>query len=253
MPSRTWTPAALSSERRRISGVCWRTVEAQHRVSTMKIVDTLAEQALLEEVLETTKPPVPPECQQLHYLLSTPFRYAAPYPAGSRFRRAGFTAGVYYASSTPATAIAELAFRRLLFYADSPNTPWPKIGEYTTFSVRFRTTAGLDLTVPPLSDDERRWLHRTDYDACQELAERARDAGLEVVRYRSARVDGGINVALLTCRAFTSREPLDRQTWRIDVGPSGVRAVCDFPEARLEFDRAAFAVDPRIRALIWDR
>jgi hypothetical protein len=219
----------------------------------MKIVDTLAEQALLEEVLETTKPPVPPECQHLHYLLSTPFRYAAPYPAGSRFRRAGFTSGVFYASSTPATAIAELAFRRLLFYADSPATPWPKIGEYTTFSARFRTTAGLDLTVPPLSEDEDRWMHRSDYAACQAFADRAREAGVEAVRYRSARVAGGINVALLTCRTFTSREPLDRQTWRIDIGRSGVRALCDHPEARLEFDRGAFADDPRIRGVNWER
>lgn len=229
----------------------------------MKIVDTLAEQALLEEVLESTKPPVPPECRQLHYLLSTPFRYAAPYPAGSRFRRAGFTAGVFYASNTPATAVAELAFRRLLFYADSPQAPWPKIGEYTTFSVRFRTTAGLDLTLLPLSDDHDRWLHHTDYGACQDLADRAREAGVEVLRYRSARVDYGrslqrsgatsVNYALLTCRTFTSHEPIDRQTWRIDVGPSGVRAVCDHPDSRLEFDRHAFADDPRIRALNWDR
>jgi hypothetical protein len=160
---------------------------------------------------------------------------------------------VFYASTTPATAIAELAFRRLLFYADSPKTPWPKIGEYTTFSVRFRTTAGLDLTAPPLSEDQTRWTHRTDYGACQDLADRAREAGVEVLRYRSVRVATGINVALLTCRVFTSREPLERQTWRIDVGPSGVRAVCDFPDARLEFHRTAFAEDARIRALKWDR
>ena len=56
--------------------------------ATMKIVDTLAEQSLLEE----TKPPVPPECREFHYLLSTPFRYGAPYPTGSRFRPAGFHA-----------------------------------------------------------------------------------------------------------------------------------------------------------------
>ena len=64
----------------------------------MKIVDTLAEQSLLEDLLERTKPPVPAECRELHYLLSTPFRYGAPYPTGSRFRRAGFTAGVFYGS-----------------------------------------------------------------------------------------------------------------------------------------------------------
>ena len=50
-------------------------VEAQHVVSTLKVVDTLAEQERLERLLEETKPLVPPECRRLHYLLSTPFRY----------------------------------------------------------------------------------------------------------------------------------------------------------------------------------
>ena len=64
-----------------MAGRCWRVVEAQHVVSTLKLVDTLAEQALLEDLLEETKPPVPPECRHLHYLLATPFRYGAPYRA----------------------------------------------------------------------------------------------------------------------------------------------------------------------------
>ena len=76
-----------------MAGVCWRAVEAQHRVSTMKLVDTLAEQSALESLIDATKPPVPPDCRHLHYLLATPFRYGAPYPTGSRFRRAGADAG----------------------------------------------------------------------------------------------------------------------------------------------------------------
>ena len=254
MPSPTWTPAALSSERRRLSGSCWRAVEAQHRVSTMKVVDTLAEQSLLEDLLEETKPPVPPECQGLHYLLATPFRYGAPYPAGSRFRRAGFTPGVFYGSTAAPTAVAEMVFHRLLFFADSPGTPWPQMaGEYTVFSARFRTAAGLDLTLPPLRSDAARWTHPTDYSACQEMADRAREAGLAVIRYASARLPGGSNLALLTCLAFASREPLARQTWRLHFASHGVRALCDFPDARLEFDRQAFAGDPRMASLDWER
>src|SRR3954465_12218244 len=146
MPSPTWTPAALSSERRRMAGECWRIVEAQHHVSTMKLVDTLAEQGRLEGRREGSKPPVPVECQRFHYLLSTPFRYGAPYPAGSRFRRAGLTPGVFYASKTASTAVAEMAFHRLLFFADAPAAPWPSdAGDYTAFSIRFRTNGGLDL------------------------------------------------------------------------------------------------------------
>jgi hypothetical protein len=223
-------------------------------VSTMKLVDTLEEQALLEGLIDDTKPPVPPDCRHLHYLLATPFRYGAPYPTGSRFRRAGLTAGVFYGSTKPATAVAEIAFHRLLFFADSPATPWPaNAGDYTAFSVRFRSTAGLDLTAPPLDTDAAAWTHVSDYDSCHALADRAREANVDVLKYASARLRSGVNLALLTCRAFASREPLERQTWRIHLGVHGARAVCDFPEARLEFDRAAFAGDPRIARLRWGR
>jgi hypothetical protein len=97
MSSSISTPAARSSDARPLAGTCWRLVEAQHRVSTLKLVDSVDEQALLEDLIEAGKPPLPPECRHLHYLLSTPFRYGAAYPAGSRFRRAGLTEGTFYA------------------------------------------------------------------------------------------------------------------------------------------------------------
>jgi hypothetical protein len=249
----TWTPAALSSETRPLAGQCWRIVEAQHVVATLKLVDTLAEQQVLEEILEATKPPVPPECRHLHYLLATPFRYGAPYPGGSRFRRAGYTPGVFYASQTVSTALAEMAFRRLLFFAESPHTPWPiNASEYTAFAVRFRTGAGLDLMEPPLARAARDWTHPTDYGRCHALADAAREAGVEVLRYQSARDANGRNTALLTCRAFRSREPVARQTWRLHLGTPGVRAIGD-GHRRLAFPREAFANDPRIAAMVWDR
>lgn len=223
----------------------------------MKLVDTLAEQERLEQLLDASKPPVPPECEHLHYLLATPFRYGAPYPTGSRFRRAGMTPGVFYASKTPKTAVVEMAFHRLLFFADSPDTPWPdNPGEYTAFSVRYRTSAGLDLRLPPFDGDLPAWTHPNDYAACQALAEAARGAGVEALRSASARdlqPPGGTNVALLTCRAFASKAPLERQTWRIHVGAVGVRAICAMPETGIGLDREAFARDPRIATMRWER
>lgn len=255
MSSSTWTPDALWRERRRRAGSCWRVVEAQHRVSTMKLVDTLEEQALLEDLLERTKPLVPPECRHLHYLLFTPFRYGAPYPIGSRFRRPGMTAGVFYASETTTTAIAELAFHRLLFYADSPSTPWPRTaGEYTAFSVSYASKAALDLTAAPLVRQRARWTDRTDYAACQALADSARAARIDVLRYESVRDPAaGANLALLMCAAFTARSPKTRQTWRLYFSASGVRAQCDAPRQQVGFPREAFASDPRVAALDWDR
>ena len=101
-----------------MEGRCWRAVEAQHHVSTAKLTDTLADQRRLEDLIERSKPTVPEDCGHLNFLLSTPFRYGSVYPHGSRFRRAGVTPGVFYAAGLPATAVAELAFYRLLFFAE---------------------------------------------------------------------------------------------------------------------------------------
>ncbi|UVK45586.1 RES family NAD+ phosphorylase [Mesorhizobium sp. AR07] len=253
MSSPIWTPGALSSEAVGIDGKYWRMVEAQHHVSTLKIVDTLDEQALLEDLIEETKPRIPQECRHLHYLLATPFRYGSVYPHGSRFRRAGRTKGVYYAAETMMTAVAEMAFHRLLFFAESPATPWPSdAAEYTAFAAAIKCASAIDLTRPPLDRDAAAWMHPTDYAACQAIADAAREAGLEAIRYRSARDPKGANIALLTCRGFTKAKPLEPRTWRIRLGAFGVQAICEFPEKRIEFSRTAFA-DPRLASLRWER
>ncbi len=255
MSSPIWTRAELSSEFRRLDGSCWRLVEAQHRVSTLKLADSLAEQALLEQLVEATKPAIPRECRHLDFLLATPFRYDAEYPKGSRFRRAGRTQGVYYAAENALTAVAEMAFYRLLFFAESPDTPWPSnAAEYTAVSAELATAHLLDLGQEPLSAEAATWTHLTDYTGCQAFADAARAAGADVIRYRSVRDPaGGANLALLACRAFARPAPVDRQTWRMRLSASGVQALCEFPRQAVEFPRDAFAADPRIAALNWER
>jgi hypothetical protein len=250
-----WTAAALSSEAVRLNGKVWRLVEAQHRVSTLKLVDTLDEQALLEDLIEETKPAIPAECRHLDYLLATPFRYGSVYPLGSRFRRAGRTKGVFYAAEQVATAVAEMAFYRLLFFADSPDTPWPKdAAEYTAFSAAIRTDQAIDLTKPPLSKDSIHWTAFFAYGACQALADAAREAELHAIRYQSVRDPAKrANVAVLSCHAFAKSKPVDRQTWRIRLSASGVQALCEFPRQRVGFGRADLAGDPRIAGLRWER
>ncbi|WP_113487734.1 RES family NAD+ phosphorylase [Rhizobium cremeum] len=245
-----WTPAALSSEAAAISGAFWRLVEAQHQVSTMKLVDTVEEQTLLESLLEETKPVLPPECAGLDYLLATPFRYGGVYPHGSRFRRAGRTLGVYYAAGRVETALAEMAFYRLLFYAESPETPLPaNAGDYTAFSAAIATETAIDLTLPPLVRDEAAWTDRRDYTACQALADAAREGGVEAILYRSVRdPSGGMNIALLTAKGFAAREPVERQTWRIRLSSAGIQALCDFPRRLVGFSIADLSSDERLKA-----
>jgi hypothetical protein len=255
MSSSTSTPAALSSDARALAGICWRLVEAQYHVSTLKLVDSVAEQELIEDLIEMTKPPLPLECRDLHYLLSTPFRYGAVYPKGSRFRRAGITEGVFYASETPQTAVAEMAFYRLLFFAESPNTPWPaNPAEYTAFSAEYGTKKAIDLTKGKYGADRTKWMHVTDSSHCQALAETARAAKIEVIRYASVRDPGqGMNFALLTCRAFARPKPIDQQTWHIRLSDAGAQAICEAPKSGITFDRKSFAADPRIANLRWVR
>lgn len=255
MSSSTWTPAALSSEARPLSGTCWRLVEAQHRVSTLKLVDTIEEQGVLEDLIQNTKPVLPAERAHLHYLLSTPFRYGAVYPVGSRFRRAGLTEGVFYAAGEPHTAVAEIVFYRLLFYAESPGTPWPQnAAEYTAFSAAYATKRGVDLTAGKLQRDKALWSHLTDYEPCQRLADSSRAASVDIIRYLSVRDPRhGISLALLTCRAFTRRKPVSEQTWHIRLSEAGAQALCESPRSGITFGRDAFAADPRIARLRWKR
>ena len=84
---------------------------------------TLAEQALLEELIEGGKLVIPVECRHLDVLLATPFRYGAACPHGLRFREAGLTRSVFPAAEPVETAVAEMAFYRVLFFAESPGTP----------------------------------------------------------------------------------------------------------------------------------
>ena len=255
MSSAISTLDELSSNWRRASDRCWRVVEPQHRISTAKLTDTTDEQNLLENVIEETKPKIPPECQHLHFLLKTPFRYGSPYPKGSRFRRAGYTPAVFYASENPDTAIAESCFHLLLFYDDSPNTKWPaNASEHTVIAVEYATGLSIDLTRPPFDDRTAAWMHLTRYDECQELAELARGANIELIKYASTRdPKSRINIALLTCAAFATPKPVAYQTWRILLGNNGARAFCEMPEETLDFDRKAFDRDPRIAAMRWDR
>ncbi|WP_070989246.1 RES family NAD+ phosphorylase [Halofilum ochraceum] len=244
-----WTPSALASEARPLRGDCWRAVEDQHSATTRRLTDTVAEQELLEDILEESKPPVPEPCAGLHYLLQTPFRYGAPPPNGSRFRARGDRRGVFYASVDIPAAMAELAFWRLMFFEASSAGVTPRnAAVLTVFSVPYDTRTGLDLTRPPLDHDQQLWTAPTDYSATQALAESAREAGVEVLRYTSVRDPRGrTNIAILGCEAFARRDPARQQTWRLWVDVNGVetrRAVGDEPA--LVFRRADFAHDPRL-------
>jgi hypothetical protein len=228
----TWTPRALASEARAYTRTLWRVVEAQHTASTMRLVDSLDEQAVLEQILEDSKPQLPAAVRKLHYLLATPFRYR-PH-LGSRFR-AALDAGVWYGAEVLRTALAEKSYWRLRFLLDSPGTPDLKAVPHTAFRAAVRSGAALDLTREPLLRDRAVWTHRTSYAATQVLASGAREARIQIIRYESVRdPDGAACAAVLDPAAFGRGKPRSQETWFIAASRARVRC------ARQERDGATW-------------
>ena len=249
MSSNIWTPAEPSSNRTLSDFQVWRIVETQYRVSTMKLVESLNEQTVLEQIIEQTKPPVPPECENLHYLLFPPFRYP-PHPKGSRFRHPAASEGVFYAASCPETAVAEAAFYRMLFFAESPGLPFPKNpNEYTLFSAIISSPTVIDLTQPPYASNSETWMHPNQYQPCQEFADAARTTGIEVICYASVRDPDHRNCfAILRCCAFVT-PPDNHQTWQLLASESGVYAYCQFPRYGKTYPLDMFLQDERLAPL----
>ena len=212
----TWTPDAVSSNCRPCAASVWRMVESQHVASTMKLVDTLAEQDILESILEESKPPLPLDVTGLDYLLASPFRYV-PYPPGSRFR-SQTDPGVFYGSETVRTSAAEIGYWRWRFLQETAGLDRLGPAAHTAFSVSVEAR-GIDLRVSPFEVDAGIWVHPSDYSGTQELARFAREARVEVIFYRSVRdPEPGMCVAVLSPRAFSSpRHDPATQTWQLVV------------------------------------
>lgn len=200
-------------------------VEAQHTASTMRLVDSLGEQATLEAVLEDSKPEVPAAARALHYLLATPFRYRPAH--GSRFR-AAFAAGVWYGAEALRTALAEKSYWRLRFLLDAPGTPELKPVPHTAFRAAVASTAALDLTLPPLVRERALWSARSSYAHTQALAAAALQAHIEIIRYESVRdPQRGACAAVLDPKAFGRARPRALETWFIAAARARVRCARD--------------------------
>ncbi len=216
MSSSTWTPPAVASEARRAQRRLWRAVEAQHIASTLRLVSNVAQQAVLERILEASKPPLPEGCDDLHYLLATPFRYSSP--VGSRFRAAA-DGGVWYGAEKQRTACAELGFWRWRFLTDSPSLSSLGPSPQTVFRAGIDARM-VDLTAAPFKRARADWVHPTDYSVTQRFARLAREVHIDAIRYESVRdPEHGRAVAVLRPRCFRPRQPLEQSTWFLTVRP----------------------------------
>ncbi|MEZ4422769.1 MAG: RES family NAD+ phosphorylase [Gemmatimonadota bacterium] len=243
MSSDIWTRCAGATRLAALDASPWRVVEAQHLVSTRKLVDSAAEQEVLEDLLDGAKPP-DPAAGRRHYLLSTPFRYP-PLPWGSRFGGRQ-ERGIWYGADTVRTALAETAYYRLLFLEGTAADLPALSSEHTVFRVGLRTDRGVDLTRPPFDRHRDVLASPVDYTATQALGSAMRADGVEVARYRSARdVEGGTALAVFTPSVFGRHRPREFESWYVTSTRAAVEMLRRdfFRRDVLRFPRADFLVD----------
>jgi hypothetical protein len=208
------TPHAVGSEASRATRRLWRAVEAQHIASTLRLVANVEEQLVLERVLERSKPKIPSDAADLHYLLATPFRYASP--IGSRFR-APADPGVWYGAEKERTACAELGFWRWRFLMDTTGLDSLGPSPQTVFRAGIEARM-VDLTEAPFKRSRAQWTDPRDYKASQQFARTAREANVDAIRYESVRdPEHAGAVAVLRPACFKPRQPLEQRIWLLTV------------------------------------
>lgn len=216
---------------RPIHGTLYRLVESQEQIATRQLVDTLEEQALLEEMLDAVIPPYPENMEHLHYLLKSPFRYP-PLKWGSRFGRT-FEPSIFYGGCSVDVTLVESAYYRFIFW-HSMQAPPPKPimrSVHTLFSVDYQTQKGAQLQSAPFDQYHDILRHPSNYSVAQSLGTMMRSQHVDVFEYCSARtiqnqeqsqdkklnIKQGICVGLFTADPFCTNQPKERQQWFCDM------------------------------------
>ncbi len=246
MPSALWQAAKGERQIGPIAGTLLRIVESQEQVATARLVDGLDKQALLEELLESSKPPLRPGTERLHYLLATPFRYP-PLRHGSRFGRRYEPSLMYGSLGLPAL-LADAAYCRLLFW-DGMATPPPirLTSQHAVFEVRYASPRGLRLHQPPFDAWRAELRDASDYRASQALGTAMRAADVAVFEFVSARDPAqGINVALFHPEALADTRPSYTEHWLAETTASQVRFHSQGAGQFLHFQRAQFTVEGQL-------
>lgn len=206
MSPASWNPDWVHEFSADLHMPAFRMVETQHVAATMRLVDSADEQLMLEEMLEASKPPLPAQAKDFHYLLAAPFRYVPQ--TGSRFRAVN-SAGIWYGADDAYCACAEIAYWRQRFLLDSVGLMRQTL--VTDLSMYEASVQGraLDLLSPPWVLAQALWMHPSDYAETQKLATLVRDSQTEVtwIRYASVRANDHVCAAVFDPRSLTMVTP----------------------------------------------
>ena len=241
-----WAACGAQAQPRLLTGEILRLVESQEQVATNRLVSTLAEQELLEAMLEASKPPLPKGTARLDYLLATPFRYP-PLPYGSRFG-GRHEPSLFYAARTVTTVLAESAYYRLVFWQGMKTLPpAPLRTQHTLFGAKLRARRGYALHQPPFDRYRTVLASREDYGPTQALGRHLRDAGADAIEYVSARdADEGLNVALYAPAAFGQTRPTFKEEWLCETRADEVSFYARRDAGLRVFPLAQFTIDGRL-------
>jgi hypothetical protein len=157
-------------------------------------------------MLETSKPPLPPQASGLHYLLAAPFRYVPQ--TGSRFRAVN-SPGIWYGADDAYCACAEIAYWRQRFLLDSVGLMKQSIStEHSMYEAMVQGRA-LDLLSHPWVLAQALWMHPSDYAETQKLGTLVRDSQTEVtwIRYASVRATDHVCAAVFDPCSLTMVTP----------------------------------------------
>ncbi|MBL0422885.1 RES family NAD+ phosphorylase [Ramlibacter sp. AW1] len=225
MTATRWTPDWFDQGVARQSMVAWRGVEAQHVLSTTRLVDDLHEHEVLEGMLEASKPPAPVMRGHKHYLIYTPFRYRPRHP--SRFRRAG-SRGQWYGAEELYAACAEVAYWRHRFVMDSQGLADEDVLTAHTFFQGAIDGVAIDLTVPPWVGARDAWTLDQDYTHTHAVAEAAAERRVQWIRYESVRAPGRRCAAVLDVEAVDLvANGTTQQTWQCKANRATVMMLHD--------------------------
>lgn len=218
-----WDACNGAQQIEHLAGTLHRLVESQEQIATLGYVDTLDEQALLESMLESSKPIYKEDLTAYHYLLSTPFRYP-PLTWGSRFGAAN-EPSLFYGGKTINVTLAESAYYRFVFWNSMSGAPIkPQIkSEHALFSVDYTSSNGVSLHAAPLEQYQHDISHPNQYCQSQQLGSAMRASGVEVFEYTSARDPQKEHcVGLFTARAFKSKKPKNMSQWLCETSADEV-------------------------------
>ena len=188
------------------SVTAWRVVETQNKSYSRKLVNSIEELDILEELLEESKPRLDkPILDKYHYLLFTPFRYP-PLKYGSRFGRR-FEPSLWYGSLELETALHEVAYYRLLFLQDT-HAELTLSFMLSAFSAVATSDKSVDSTLPPFASHTDEISSPKSYAYSQLLGSAMRIEGIEFFLYNSARTvkNKGKNIGIFYPKVFKSKQ-----------------------------------------------